>query len=388
MALPSVHGRDASPDATLPTFALPLWRLAYIAVGDADSATVLATQVLAQAPKSEGAAVKHLVDHLPEGWLSWPGATGPSEGLRLRLRLEQTDRLLSIMGEWRAIERVALGLYLCWDVPRDDLDAWLGTKGMAATVARLIAHIGSSLDLLDLPSPDPACVSFRSALFEAHEQQASPAVRRHLLLCHACRMDAAALRRSADLVRHAFTVFFRQSPPDDLASYVAAQRQIVQQPFNVPTVLAPVALVVLLIVGLVLRPMAAAPTTAQQSQPLVLTAIAVLDRALDRFIYGPKRGVFHEQVRVGGEQEMVIERWFDDTQRLRISLRYPAAQEPLFDMSSDGKSWSATGSRQCSAAPMKRCCGHQTYRPCCRCCASRRSWAASVASWLISRYSM
>ncbi|HEY0605075.1 MAG TPA: hypothetical protein VGD58_19305, partial [Herpetosiphonaceae bacterium] len=72
-----------------------LFKLAHIAVGDADSAAVLTADVLAQAPATEGAALRLLIERLPQGWLSWPGACGPSEWLRLGLRREQADRLLS-----------------------------------------------------------------------------------------------------------------------------------------------------------------------------------------------------------------------------------------------------------------------------------------------------
>src|SRR5687768_10816216 len=77
-----------------------IFKLAYIAVGDADSAAVLTADVLAQAPANEGAALRILLARVPQGWLSWPGAAGPSEWLRLGLRREQADRLLSVLGEW------------------------------------------------------------------------------------------------------------------------------------------------------------------------------------------------------------------------------------------------------------------------------------------------
>jgi hypothetical protein len=338
IALPGLNQRGASPEAALPLWAPSLWRLAYIAVGDDRSATALVAEVLVQAPDSEGAAVRMLVERLPEGWLSWPGAAGPAEWLRLKLRREQADRLLSVLGEWSACERLALGLYLLWDIPRDQLDAWLGTRGMSAAVAELIAHVGDSLDLLNLPDDDLPCASFKTDLLEAHESHAPQPLRLHLLGCHACRAHAAGLRRSMQLVRHALDVFFRQPAPDNLAARAVTLRQTIRQPIYLPTTLLPVLVVVLLMLGLVLRPQAA--PTAAQGEHLSLSAADVLDRALDRFASASQHGVFHEQALVGsGEHAMVIERWFDDWRDVRITVRPPTGNQPFFDLSSDGKSW-------------------------------------------------
>lgn len=96
---------DPPPEAepVLPHFAPQLFKLAHIAVGDADTAAVLTADVLALDPPNEVAALRLLVARLPQGWLSWPGAAGPSEWLRLHLRREHADRLLSVLGEWSTL---------------------------------------------------------------------------------------------------------------------------------------------------------------------------------------------------------------------------------------------------------------------------------------------
>ncbi len=330
-----MHRRDDSQPAPLPAWASPLWRLAYLAVGDDRSATVLVADVLQHAPAHEGAAVKMLADRLPEGWLSWPGAAGPSEWLRLKLRREQADRLLSVLGEWSAPERLALGLHLLWDIPRDDLDKWLGKRGMGASVAELIAHVADSLDWVDPPSDNPTCVPFRSDLLDAHEGHTSRATRMHLLACDACRTHAAGLRRSTALVRHAVDVFFRQPPPIDLLQQ-AAKHPHIQRSIAIPPVLVPLLVAALVVAALVLRPHHASTGTASASQP-ALSATDVLDRALDRFEHAPADSVFHEQVRAGSNADaVVIERWFDRFKQVRITVR-TATNEPIFELSSDGR---------------------------------------------------
>ena len=329
-----MHRRDDPRPAPLPAWASPLWRLAYLAVGDDRSATVLVADVLQHAPAHEGAAVKLLVDRLPEGWLSWPGAAGPGEWLRLKLRREQADRLLSVLGEWSAPERLALGLHLLWDVPRDDLDKWVGKPGIGAAVAELIVHVADSLDWVDSPSDHPACVPFRSDLLDAHEPHVPRALRMHLLACDACRTHAAGLRRSTALVRHAVDVFFRQPPPIDLLQR-AAKHPRIQRSVHVPPALVPLLVAGLVLAALVLRPHHESSAAASAQGP-ILSAADVLDRALDRFAQAPADGVFHEQVRaVSNAHAVVIDRWFDRFKRVRITV-HTANNEPIFELSSDG----------------------------------------------------
>lgn len=335
IALPTLFRRDVSEPAPLPPWAPMLWRLAHFALGDDRSATALMIEVLQQAPITEGEAVRQVATRLPEGWLSWPGAASPGEWLRLRLRREQTDRLLSVLGEWSARERLALGLYLLWDVPRDQLDHWLGTRGMAQSVAELIAHVGDSLDWVDPPSDDPACVPYRADLLEAHEPAAPPDVRRHLLGCAACRAYAGQLRRTKDLVRLAMDVFFRQPPPVAQLAQVAVRprvrprRHVAWGPLLVPLLVA-----LLAAAAVIVRPHRA-PTTVTAQAP-ALSAADVLKRALDRFAQAPP-GILHEQARAGsGPDAVLIDRWFDRYGRVRITARSAATNQSLVDVSSDG----------------------------------------------------
>lgn len=325
--------RDAPQPAPLPAWAPSLWRITHLALGDDRSATVLMVDVLAQAPAHEGVAVKLVADRLPEGWLSWPGAAGPGEWLRLKLRREQADRLLSVLGEWSGRERLALGLYLLWDVPRDELDKWLGTTGMAQSVAELIGHVGDSLDLVDPPSDNPACVLHRPDLLEAHDHDAPPPLRLHLLGCAACRTYAAGLRRSKALVRQAVDVFFRQAPPLDHLCSAAVRPRASRQHLSFGPLLVPLLVAGLIAAAVILRPHRAPATLAAQGP--ALTATDVLDRALDRFAQAP-RGVFHEQARTGNNADaVVIDRWFDQWKRVRITV-HSATNEPILDVSSDG----------------------------------------------------
>lgn len=340
IALPTFLQRDISSETTLPSFAVPLWRLAYIAVGDAPSATMLVAHVLAHSPPSEGAAVRLLAQHLPEGWLSWPGCAGPGEWLRLRLRREQADRLLSILGEWNALERLALGLYLWWDVPRDELDAWLGTEGLSVAVTELIAHAGDSLDLLEPPGTAAECRPFHADLPDALDPHAPQAIRRHLIGCCVCRAHANGLRRSTNLVRHALEVFFRQQPPDDLGSFVTAIRRQLRRVIEVPTPLVSALLVAVLVIGMLLRPQTPPPQAAERTSTQNLSAADILDRALDRFETGLERGSLHERIHVSdGKREMVLDRWLSARDQIRVTLRVVTADEPVFDMTSNGKDW-------------------------------------------------
>src|SRR5689334_14125715 len=140
----------------IPPYAAALFRLAHIAVGDPDTAAIMAADVVALEPADERAALQLLIKRLPAGWLSWPGAAGPGEWLRLRLRREQADRLLSVLGEWDPDARIGLGLWLLWDVRRDEVDAWLGTHGMPDHIAEFVGYLGEGLDLVPLPGDRPA----------------------------------------------------------------------------------------------------------------------------------------------------------------------------------------------------------------------------------------
>ncbi|HEX6292866.1 MAG TPA: hypothetical protein VFZ66_27015 [Herpetosiphonaceae bacterium] len=318
-----------------------LFKLAHIAVGDADSAALLAADVLAQAPANEGTALRMLVERVPQGWLSWPGAAGPSEWLSLGIRREQADRLLSVLGEWDAQERIALALYLLWDVRRDDLDSWLGTSGMAECVGELIGYVGEGLNIVVPGGRSEECAEIAPDLLEAHDPQIGRAIRLHLIGCDACRRRIGGLRRTAELLRKALHIFFRAPLPanfDQIVQQHRHQRQPLALAYWKPALAATLLLVAL---GWWQR---AEPQAAALIQPPPRAA-ELLDRALNRFARQPAQtGVLHERVRVGsGDTTMLLERWYDyrSPQRLRVTVRKPNQAKPVFDLATDGSSWIA-----------------------------------------------
>lgn len=328
--------RDANDAPPVPAYAPQLFKLAHIAAGDDDSAAVLTADVIALAPAGESAALRLLIARLPDGWLSWPGAAGPGEWLRLRLRREQADRLLSVMGEWDPKARIALGLHLLYQVRRDDLDAVLGTEGMAEHVSDLITHLGGSLDLLGPASTRPVCGEYTHDLLDAAEPQLGRSVRLHLLGCDRCRKRVEGLRHSTELLRVALTTFFRAAIPPNMAELAALRRRAMRQqqlqslrPFLV------VGLLLALYIGSLDRPAASAALP-----PPAPSAADLLDRALDRFDTAElDSGVLHERVQLAvGDERWHLERWYDygASHRMRMTLRAAPNAAPILDVASDG----------------------------------------------------
>lgn len=320
-----------------------LFKLAHIAVGDADSAAVLTADVLAQAPATEGAALRLLVERLPQGWLSWPGACGPSEWLRLGLRREQADRLLSVLGEWDAEERIGLALYLLWDVRRDDLDAWTGATNMDERVRELISYIGEGLRIVEPGGSHDECREIASDLLEANDPQIGRDIRLHTMGCDACRRRVTGLRQTVALLRKALNVFFRAPLPQNFALLIdRRQKQRRQEQIRRywrPALGAAVALM------LALRILAHSEPTAETVQAAVPpNATELIDQALNRFArQSHPSGVLHERVRVGKDKHVVVvERWYDyRAEQLRVTARRPEQTLPIFDLATDGESWIA-----------------------------------------------
>lgn len=320
-----------------------LFKLAHIAVGDADSAAVLTADVLAQAPATEGAALRLLVERLPQGWLSWPGACGPSEWLRLGLRREQADRLLSVLGEWDAEERLGLALYLLWDVRRDDLDAWTGATNMDERVRELISYIGEGLRIVEPGGNHDECREIGADLLEANDPQIGRDIRLHTIGCEACRRRVTGLRHTVALLRKALNVFFRAPLPQNFVLLVdRRQKQHRQEQIHRywrPALGAAVALL------LVLRILTHSEPTAETVQAAAPpNATELLDQALNRFARQSRPGgVLHERVRVGKDKNVVVvERWYDyHAEQLRVTVRRPDQTPPVFDLATDGESWIA-----------------------------------------------
>ncbi len=345
-------GQTAEIPPALLAYAPQLFKLAYIAVGDADSGAVLAADVLAQRPANEGQAVRALLERLPQGWLSWPGAAGPSEWLTLHLRREQADRLLSVLGEWDAQERIALTLYLLWDVRRDDLDNWMGTTGMAERVTEFISYVGEGLNWVEPGGDHPDCAEIGPDLLDAHDPQIGRTIRLHTIGCNACSKRVHGLRRTTALLRQSLNVFFRAKLPPNFVQLIHTRRRLQPRalPYWKPALIA-VGLLALL-TGVFGR---SQPAEVNQAQAPVRAA-ELLDRAIHRFAQPTTpRGVLHERVRVGaGEEALLLERWYDyrPPQRLRVTVRQPKQETPLLDLATDGTNWIAYEVNNGSSRPL------------------------------------
>lgn len=351
--------RSASRSAqepTLPSFTPHLFKLAQIAVGDADSAAMLTADVLAkhvdQPDLPEDALLYTLVKRVPQGWLGWPSETGPGEWLPLGIRREQADRLLSLLGEWQAHERVALALYLLRDVRRDDLDHLLGIDGIGERLGGRINGVGQSLGLIKLTDMGAACMSTAEDLVDADDPQIGRQVRHHTMGCEGCRQRVAGLRRTTQVLRVALGVFFRAKPPAHLARLVVEQRRQQRKLPIKPWHYAVAALVVLLLINNALND---TPASTAASAPPRPTAAEMLSRALDRFAAdAPRAGVLHERIHFANNAEMLIlERWYDygSPQRLRVTVRRQGTTVPILDLSTDGISRIAYDLDQTYRAP-------------------------------------
>lgn len=336
-------------EPALPAVTPHLFKLAQIAVGDAESAALLTADVLArhldQPDAEDELLVRTLVERLPQGWLSWPSETGPGEWLPLGVRREQADRLLSLLGEWDATERIGLGLYLLWDVRRDDLDSWLGTRGLGERIGERINSVARSLGRITLSDASPACAEIAADLVDANDPQIGRDVRRHTMGCEDCRRRVAGLGQSTQVLRRAINAFFRAKPPAWLPEAVAQQRQVQQQlPIRRWHVGLAGAFVLLLLLRSWSGAPEASPTQSATSAPRVTppTDARLLERALDRFgADAPASGVLHERIRFRSwDETLVLERWYDysSPQRLRVTIRQPDTTVPILDLSTDGTS--------------------------------------------------
>jgi hypothetical protein len=327
---------------TLPPYTPDLYRFVHFAVGDNTTATNVLAEVLALSPQNIGEAIRLLMLRLPTGWLSWPGAPSPGQWLALGIRREQADSFLSVMGEWTPVDRLALALHLQWEVPREDLDKWLGTSGMAMRVARLIYHAATILKLIDTHADTQDdysdCARLAEDLLSAFQQDTDPAVHHHLLSCAACHEHIQGLKQAAKILRQAITVFFPAAPPTDLMERVAQQPRLsrwqIQGFYST-------ALIVLALLGIasliVLRPSSAPLSTTD-----LPSAGELLHRAIHRFDHGPRQGVLHEQVKFGqGDKAFEIERWYDyrSPHRIKMIVRRPKEATPILDLSTNGTSW-------------------------------------------------
>jgi hypothetical protein len=339
----------SAQEPALPSCTSRIFKLAQIAVGDAESAAVLAADVFArhlrEPQPDEDVLVRTMLQHLPTGWLGWPSETGPGEWLPLGIRHELADRLLSLLGEWTPQDRIALALYLLWDVRRDDLDSWIGSAGMGERIGLRINGVGQSLGLISLNDISPACAEHVDDLVDADDPQIGRSVRYHTLGCEACRQRVAGLRKTARVLRTALTVFFRAQPPALLPRLILERRRVQQRiPIKRWHVWTASALVFLLL----LRSISGQSTTsaagrAGLTQPgAAPTAALLVEHALDRFgSIAPSSGVLHERIRFTSRDEtLILERWYDYAapQRLRVTVRRPGTTAPILDLSTDGAS--------------------------------------------------
>lgn len=329
--------RRAPPVApTLPPYAPILQRLAYLAVGDADSAAALTAALLLEGPATFGAAVRLLHARLPDGWLSWPGEAGPAEWLALRLRPEQAHRLLSMLGEWRPHERLALALYLEQDVRRDELDAWLGSTGMAERLSTALSALGARLGLVPPGGSSATCQALALDLVDHDHDQIDPMVRRHCAVCAACQARRAGLIRTRHLLATALRVSFRATPPPltPLLQREGERRRRHRQARWRRLALLPA---LLLLLGAVLQQPAPPPpsTTAPPGD-----ARAIIARALRRFDTPPRHsGILHERATINRRgTPLTIERWFDyrPPHRLRLTVRRTDRATPILDLAANG----------------------------------------------------
>lgn len=316
---------------TPPPYASTLTRLAYLATGDADSAAALIATLLLERPTSFGQAVRHLAARLPENWLSWPGEAGPAEWLALRLRPEQAHRLISMLGEWRPLERLALALYLEQNVRRDELDAWLGSTGMAERLSTAIGALGARLGWVPPGGTTPACQTLMLDLVDQDHEQIDASLRRHCNICPACQARRAGLLHTRRLLAIALRVCFRRPAPPlgPLLQRAYDQRR---QPSPLLVRLALLLPALVLLAG-VLRPPTTPPSAA--AAPPV-TARQLLEEALYRFERPPQqRGILHERASIRlRDTALVIERWFDyrPPHRLRLTVRRADLAAPLLDL--------------------------------------------------------
>jgi|GEM_PF-3874570 len=326
------------PEPQLPVFTPQLFKLAHIAVGDPDNAANLVAEVLTLEPADEIAAAQALVACLPQGWHSWPDTASPSQWLRLQLRREQANRLLSVLGEWQTPTRLGLALYLLWDVRLEELDHWLGISGMTQQVSEALSHVGRSLELMPGASEHPTCVAVAPDLLYVHDPQIGRTARLHVLGCDICRQRSVGLDHTIVLLRQALDIFFRTPFPTNLPQRILRAHQ--QRRQRTQRRLRPVLLGVLLTVALVNSVLPKPAVEAQPAVPPPLTASELIDRALHRFNYPLARGVLHERIQIGTETPLVLERWYDYTapQRFRITLRRPKQETPILDLNTDGTS--------------------------------------------------
>lgn len=342
-----------APEAGVPLLTPMVYRLAIVAVGDGDSAAVLAADTLAQlarrrvggAPSPEVAAVRTLKALLPTGWLSWPGAAGPAEWLRLGLRREQADRLLSVLGEREPIERIALALHLLYDVRRDDLDAWLGTHGMGEQIVLLASYVGEGLELVPPQLERAECAAVAHDLLDIGEPQLGRQARLHSVGCDVCRERARGMRQTFGILREALLTFFRTPLPPTFGTLLRGRELQLRYPRIAWRPVAAVVAVSLLLLFMQ-RGARGQQATVEPPAPAPQTAAELIDRALHRLDADrPSSEVWHEQVRFAGNGEwLLLERWYEFSRaaRTRITVRPESGGEPLLDVVADGRSVSYT----------------------------------------------
>lgn len=341
-------GRE-EPNAALPAVTPMVYQLAIVAVGDGDSAAMLAAETLAQlgrkhsndAPSVEVAAVRTLKSLLPTGWLSWPGAAGPAEWLRLGLRREQADRVLSVLGEREPLERIALALHLLYDVRRDDLDAWLGTRGIGEQIVLLASYVGQGLELVP-PQPErDECIAVAPDLLDIDEPQLGRRARLHIVGCDVCRRRAHGMRETFDILREALLAFFRTPLPQQFGALLHKREHQLRHPRLAWRPLAGFA-VALVLVLLAQRAARGEQAGFVGTPAAPQSAAELIDRALYRLdATRPAGEVWHETISFANNGEtLLLERWFEFSRfdRTRITVRSESGGEPLLDVVSNARS--------------------------------------------------
>jgi len=337
------------PDAAVPAITPMVYQLAIVAVGDGDSAAVLAADTLAHlgrrgignAPSMEVAAVRALKSLLPTGWLSWPGAAGPAEWLRLGLRREQADRVLSVLGEREPLERIALALHLLYDVRRDDLDAWLGTRGMGEQIVLLASYVGHGLELVPPQLERDECAAVAPDLLDVDEPQLGRRARLHIVGCDVCRRRARGMRETFGILREALLAFFRTPLPQQFGALLRKRELELRYPPISWRPLAAFAAAVLLVL-FAQRAARGEQASFAGAPPAPTTAAELIDRAIYRLDADrPPGEVWHETISFASNGErLLLERWYEFSRqaRTRIIVKPEAGGEPLLDIASNTRS--------------------------------------------------
>lgn len=285
----------------------------------------------------QGDAIRALAAGLPARARAWP-AVDPQALPATEMDQAALDRLLAVLRSLSPLDRLGLGLHLLLGMPRDEIDRWLGSEGVAERIAAAILRAGLELELTAEAQPRPECVALGSQILDVADPQLGRRVRLHLLGCDACAARVAGVHRTREWLRDALEWLFPPRPPRQAPelprarSWKVGRRSLRLGAVSVAALLAAALLI--------WRPNPAALGTPAAAQRQV-TAAMLLDRALRRLEPRDRDGVLHERFRIGGTGESLVgERWIEyrAPQRMRLVLHRGEGRTPLLDLTTDGQS--------------------------------------------------